>query len=248
MRSNKEWRYWGKTDPLWAVASWPGKDLKGQSPWTIDEFRRLGEEDFQDILHHWVHYGMTAGTCIEIGCGAGRMTGPLLSTFPKVVALDVSPEQTAIASTILGERAQNVDFRIVTEPRIPVPDSSCTAVFSCHVFQHFSALDSIVEYLRDSFRALEPGGTLCIHVPVPGAHRSSARSSAQTSLHNTKVRLKRFFGMSRIMEYHRYCPGVVFDILSGIGFVNIELRIFPMTSNGDDHSFFFGRKPGAPSL
>jgi len=45
------------------------------------------------------------------------------------------------------------------------------------------------------------------------------------------------------MEYHRYSVQVVLQTLSEIGFVNLELRVFSMPSNQDDHSFFFGRKP-----
>src|SRR5262249_2182681 len=31
------------------------------------------------------------GTCVEVGCGSGRMTGALAERFDRVIALDVSP-------------------------------------------------------------------------------------------------------------------------------------------------------------
>ena len=37
VKSDKEWRYWGTVDPLWAVASWDGKNLGGPSPWSVGE-------------------------------------------------------------------------------------------------------------------------------------------------------------------------------------------------------------------
>ena len=73
MRSDFEWKYWGVVDPLWSVAAWNGKDVGAASAWTPTEFLRLGELDFADVWQHWQHYGVTAGRCVEIGCGAGRI-------------------------------------------------------------------------------------------------------------------------------------------------------------------------------
>ena len=41
---------WGKTDPLFAVASWENRNREGTSPWTEDEFFQLGKSDWQDFV------------------------------------------------------------------------------------------------------------------------------------------------------------------------------------------------------
>ena len=243
MRSSKEWKTWGRVDPLWAVASWPGKEAGAASAWTRDEFVALGASDFQDIAVHWRHFGTQQGTCVEIGCGAGRITLQLLTLFTRVAALDVSTDQIEVARQILGPKAGAVTFHLVDGMAIPLPDSSCAGMFSSHVFQHFSSYTGIVCYLKETFRVLAPGGTACFHVPVTGAHRSAPTSNIRLAIHNTVVTLRRLLGHRRMMEYHRYSATRVFESLRSIGFKRAELRIFDMTSNGDAHSFFFAQRP-----
>lgn len=242
MRSDIEWKYWGRTDPLWAVATWRGKQADGPSRWDPGEFLQLGQSDFADVFRHWTHYGLVSGRCVEIGCGAGRMTSQLAGVFASVLALDVSPDQIEQARKLLGTAADKVEFRVVSEPKIPAPDASQDAMFSCHVFQHFSDARGIRAYLEDTRRVLRSGGTVCFHLPVPGAHRSS-QSFAWLWLRNLAKKGLRLLGARRLMEYHRYPVLTVLRMLQDLGYQEAELRLFAMHSNGDFHSFFFARKP-----
>lgn len=243
MKSNREWQFWGATDPLWSVAAWPGRQIGGASPWRPEEFLALGASDFTDILRHWQHFGIQVGTCLEIGCGAGRMTAQLVEAFQWVEALDVSADQIHLARQLLGARSSRVTFHQVDSPVVPLPDASCAAMFSCHVFQHFPDFAGITRYLKETFRVLEPRGTICFHIPVPGAHRGASLSSPRLALHNMGVGIRRLLGGRRFMEYHHYPPPLVFRELESIGFCDAELRVFDMTSNGDAHSFFLARRP-----
>src|SRR3989442_10706589 len=54
-------------------------------------------------------------TCVEVGCGPGRMTRHLAQRFDRVVAVDVSPAMLRLASA--GVDSPNVEF-------VPVPGSS----------------------------------------------------------------------------------------------------------------------------
>jgi ubiquinone/menaquinone biosynthesis C-methylase UbiE len=215
----------------------------GPRPWTAEDFLALGASDFRDILRHWRHFGLVDAACVEIGCGAGRMTAQLIEAFKEVVALDVSLDQIALARDLLGPEARRVHFYQVREPSIPMPDASCSAMFSCHVFQHLSSFAAVMEYLRESFRVIAPGGTICFHIPVPGAHRGAARSGLRLGLYNLSVTLRRALGARLIMEYHRYSASTIFQTLHAIGFREAELRVFDMRSNGDPHSFFFAHRP-----
>src|SRR2546430_10137557 len=90
LRSNAEWQWLGEHDPLWSVATWHGKEAGNATAWTAEAFLALGASDFADVRRHWDHYGRRQGRCVEIGCGAGRMTSQLCRTFSSVLALDVS--------------------------------------------------------------------------------------------------------------------------------------------------------------
>lgn len=248
MHSNTEWKYWGGVDPLYAVASWKGKAIGESHPWTPEQFLELGESDMADVLHHWKNFGILPGRCIEIGCGAGRMTLPLSRAFGSVVALDVSPGQIAKAQELLKEKTPRIDFRVIDIPHIPVEDSTCSGMFSCHVFQHFSSLSGVADYLRETHRCLCDGGTICLHLPVAGAHHGAPESGLLLFCRNLIVKMFRVFGIHKMWEYHRYSARRIISTLKGLGYVDIELRIIPMRSNGDYHSYFFARKQKSSSV
>ena len=106
MRSTTEWRFWGRYDPMWAVATWEGRQHDGLRPWTIDDFRAAGQSDCADIMRQWNRYWrIDGGTCVEIGCGSGRLTSSLVDHFDRVLAIDVSMDQIKLAKRVLGESA-----------------------------------------------------------------------------------------------------------------------------------------------
>ena len=170
------------------------------------------------------------------------MTAQLAVAFDHVVALDVSTEQLRLAQEFLGERAARVTFHRVDGTEIPLPDSSAAGMFSSHVFQHFSSFGMIVDYLRESLRVLAPGGTVCFHVPVSGAHRKAHRSVLRRGLSTVSAKLKRALGQRRLREYHVYSAHQVLGAMQALGFSDTELRVFDMSSNRDAHSFFLARK------
>jgi len=163
LKSNQEWKQWGKEDPLYGVASWAGKEKSGSSPWTGEEFYALGESDWRDFLEHWTQYGVCQGTCVEIGCGAGRMTRMLSGFFDHVAAVDVSAEMIARARKTAGS---NVEFFLVDDNQIPAESGSTAAVFSTHVLQHLDSVEIGYGYFCEMHRVLRPGGTLMIHIPL----------------------------------------------------------------------------------
>src|SRR5438128_10429187 len=56
------------------------------------------------------------GTCVEVGCGPGRMTGHLAGRFDRVIAVDVSSVMLELADEAV--RAANVELRLVRGDRL----------------------------------------------------------------------------------------------------------------------------------
>src|SRR5438132_4015448 len=56
------------------------------------------------------------GTCVEVGCGPGRMTGLLAERFDRVIAVDVSPGMLELGRRNVG--TSNVEFRLVSGARL----------------------------------------------------------------------------------------------------------------------------------
>ena len=229
---------------MYAVATWKGREHDGPNPWTIDDLRAAGRSDCSDIMHHWNNYGrIEGGTCVEIGCGSGRLTSALIDHFDRVLGIDVSPDQIEVAKRVLGDNVSRVSFSIVEDPVIDAPPESCSAMISTSVFQHLSEYSGIAAYLQATYRAIHPGATICFQIPVPGADNTELLSAAHRTFDSMWARVRRAIGRHRFMEYNRYPANKVVSTLMGIGFADIELRIFRMSSTGRRRSFFFARKP-----
>jgi hypothetical protein len=136
-----------------------------------------------------------------------------------------------------------VAFSIVEEPMIDVAPESCSAMISTQVFQHLSEYSGIVAYLRATYTALQPGATICFQIPVPGADNSELLSVGHRAFDSAWARVNRAIGRHRFMEYNRYPADKVKSTLAEIGFADVEVRIFRLSSTGRRRSHFFARKP-----
>ena len=248
VKSNTEWKYWGKTDPLWSVASWPGRQKSGKNPWTEEEFYALGQRDWEDFLAQWRKFGVTEDSLVEIGCGAGRMTKAIAGNFRRVVGLDVSEDMVAYAS----ERVPAAEFKVIDGKSIPCPDASLSAAFSTHVFQHLESKWVVEAYFREIFRVLESGGSMMIHVPIfawpprttDWVKRFYAIGVRLSDLKSLKVRKAlRRGGAGTLMEMRSYPIQDLFEFLHKVGFSDIQVAVFETKSNGHAHEFVFARKP-----
>jgi len=105
------------------------------------------------------------GTCIEVGCGSGRMTGALAERFDRVLALDVSPAMIERARAATAH--PNVAFRAISGERLDgVADESADAVVCYLVLQHLPSRAVVASYLAEFARVLRPGGEAFVQLPV----------------------------------------------------------------------------------
>lgn len=245
LKSNVEWKRWGKDDPLWAVASFSDKRRTGATPWTAEEFYSLGESDWQDFLLRWRQYGLSTKSCLEIGCGAGRITKQLAGSFERVYAVDVSEEMIDCAQKAVD--AGNVEFSLIDGLHLPQSDCSVKAIFSTHVLQHLDSVDIGYSYFRELFRVLDVGGTIMIHLPLyqfPGGMIEGLMGclyATYRQVDNIRSYIKRRLGV-QIWRGTPYPMSSLNLRLSEIGFKNVEFRMFPVKSNGDPHPFVFASK------
>ena len=106
-----------------------------------------------------------SGTCVEVGCGPGRMTGALAERFGRVVAVDVSPAMLEQARATVD--APNVTFLQVPGDRLEGVTSGSADVLVCyHVLQHLPSAEVVRCYLKEFARVLAPEGEAFVQVPV----------------------------------------------------------------------------------
>lgn len=248
LTSNIEWKKWGETDPLMGVATRAGKSVDGVDPWQDEEFYDLGRSDWSDFAQRWSRCGYNSDSCLEIGCGVGRITQQLASDFQHVYALDVSEGMLAFARKHI--QSKSVTFLLGDGLRVPLPNASVTSVFSTHVFQHFDSIQHASGYFEEVARVLKPEGSLMIHLPI---HHWPAMAGAFNLLYRTRkqlgdirarvrrqlIRLRMSNGFMRGLSYSQT---YLFEFLPSCGLTNVEIMVFPTTAERTIHSFVFARR------
>src|SRR6266849_1789914 len=82
-------------------------------------------------------YGNAKALKLHVGCGGNFKTG--------LVNIDLSA---------------NADLQLDMREPIPLPDGSAQMIYSEHFFEHLDYPEAAKRFLSESFRVLEPGGTL----------------------------------------------------------------------------------------
>lgn len=241
--STDEWRRIARVPNLYYhILSWPEKQDQG---WTSEEFYATGEAEWGDFSGQWRHYAPDlGGTCVEIGCGVGRLTRALAGSFERVVALDVSAEMIARAERVVPP---NVELELVDGSAIPVADGTVDAVFSAIVLQHLERFDDVRAYLADAHRALRPGGSAMLNVAI--AHRPRGvleRARAELGIRRSRRGLRRG-RVHALVRWREYPLEQVLGALREIGYAEIEFRLFAVSSNGWLYQFWFATKPAGES-
>jgi SAM-dependent methyltransferase len=234
--ASEEWRQIALLDDVFGnIAGQP----QGADRWSERDFYATGTSDWAEFRDHWLQYWPElGGTCVEIGCGAGRVTQALAADFERVVALDVSAEMIARARGVVPEV---VEFRQVRGPEMPLGDGEADAVFSCHVLQHFESFDQVREAMEEAGRVLRPGGTAMVHLTLSSRTPSRLwRAREELRLRLARRRLLRG-GRPAAIRMRVYKHEDVFRLLDGVGFEDCELRAFPVSSTGYVHHFFLAR-------
>ena len=232
-RSNIEWRAYGQQD------------------YGATHDLELGHGEWAVLREHLAQYGVHARhSCVDVGCGAGRLTNALAEDFDVVHALDVSPDRLRDTSQV--PNADKVQLHLVDEPLIPLPADSVDLCISTHVMEHIQDMHAIESYYREMYRVLRPGGCVLIHMPVIGAHRmigslrETARRRAKESIKEVVLmatrRLMRM-GFTRLPwrldKYHVFSFVELKGFMQSVGYQAIECRILEW---GGGHSYVFGKK------
>jgi SAM-dependent methyltransferase len=229
--SDIEWRIYGELD--YGASD---DDSAGFEEWSLlkTHLHQIGLDRMQ--------------TCVELGCGAGRLTYALAQDFAAVHALDVSPHRL----TNRVPNSKNIVFHLLQKPIIPLPDDTCDLCISTHVLQHVSDLCVVENYFREMSRVLRSGGIALIHVPVIGAHGMTGSLSEVALRHGKEFVKEVALAITRrlmragvrhlpwkIDQYRVFNFVWLSDALNSCGFSSVELRVLPWAGG---HSYVFARK------
>ena len=85
----RNWEAFGESDPFFGVLSDP---TKYGSRWDPDEFFASGRAHVEKLFRTLSDacIPLQTGTCLDFGCGPGRLTLPLSASFERTVGVDVA--------------------------------------------------------------------------------------------------------------------------------------------------------------
>jgi SAM-dependent methyltransferase len=177
------------------------------------------------------------GTCVEVGCGSGRMTGALAERFARVLALDVSPAMIDRARANVSE--PNVEFRVISGDALDGVESGSADVVVCYlVLQHLPSRETVTAYLAEFARVLAPhGGEAFVQLPVldhglrPRAWRAVRSALVPITSLGAPTRRKEFRG-------YRLTRGELDAALAGAGLRVVATDIGPDAPYRFSHDLF----------
>jgi ubiquinone/menaquinone biosynthesis C-methylase UbiE len=150
----RDWDERARKDAFHYVATW-------RKDWTRDTFLESGNEEYVKLVEPVLEeFGLVpdGASMLEVGCGAGRMTGSFARRFATVNALDISTKMQDLAKENLAE-FRNIQWVIGDGTTLSaVPSDSVDFAFSYLVLQHLPTEDLVLTYIREMVRVLKPGG------------------------------------------------------------------------------------------
>lgn len=222
-RVQSEWEQLGTSEPFWSVVTQP-QYYQSEFENHREEFYVSGSYTEQLFKAALMRCGVNPAdlhTCLEVGCGVGRVTEHLAKAFAKVIATDISGQHLQIAQTHLQDKGvQNVElvhWQQVNQLRqLPRVD----AILSVITLQH-NPPPVIAWLLQQLLGCLNTGGVAYLQIP---SYRSGYLFEVERYMHSTPP---------NTMEMHFFPQQDVFKIIQASGCLCLEVREDGMVGDED---------------
>jgi SAM-dependent methyltransferase len=233
---NRSWHHLGETDPYWSVLTAP--EYRGQpSQQDIARFFASGAGDVKRLQAALARLGIALdghGTCIEYGCGLGRVTRHLASHFSRMIGVDISAAHLKIARELAGaEGIGGIEWMHLDTINGLSSLPEADFVYSMIVLQHNPP--PVIERILLAFaRLLKPGGIAYFQVPT---YRVDYEFRLADYLRDQVGRKE--------MEMHAFPQARVFEIFAEAGAVPLSIVEDGATGNrrGErSNTFVFQRR------
>ena len=207
------WRQLGRDKPHWSVLS-TSEYLPEKMHTQAEAFYETGEWHVQLVMRTLERNGIVVpseGTCLDYGCGLGRLSFALARRFRRVAGADVSEVHLDIARQEAQRRGiGNVSWHHVADVRSVRSLPEADLLVSLIVLQH-NPPPVIRELFAGMLGRLRPGGVAVIQVPtyLPGGYRFQVADYLATG--------------GRDMEMHPLPQREAFAIVRESGVEMIEL-------------------------
>lgn len=228
-RIRQQWAALGESEPHWSVLSSEAYRADNMDPAAMEEFWTSGAREAALIDRFEATTGRRAshGTCLELGCGVGRVTRYLADRFDHVIGVDISPGNLALCreATVEQGNVETVQVRGIEDfEQLPGYDF----LFSVIVLQH-NPPPVQKAMLRALFAKVRPGGGVLFQIPTD---LDGYAFDAETYLSSAP----------REMEMHGLPRPVVLDEMRRAGLDIVDVVADPFLSAFGSYTFY-GVKP-----
>ncbi len=208
------WQSLGETEPYWSVLS-GDQFTQAHIEATKEAFYHSGQRAadllFNTLRRHNID-PTSFTSCLEYGCGLGRVTRWLAERFEHVVAYDISRSHLQFAQTYIHEQGlHNVEVRHLQHVQNLDTLPQTDVVYSILVLQH-NPPPIIAIILHALLRSLKPGGVAFLQVPT---YQLGYSFSLQTYLNTAATQQK--------LEMHVLPQSEVFEIVRQAGASVLEV-------------------------
>lgn len=166
-RVRTQWTTLGATEPYWSVLT-NERYRMANIEQHRHEFETSGRHSLGvlDLAVERAQVVVPRGTCLELGCGVGRVTRYLAERFETVIGVDVSQGNLDVCRDHLARvGVANVDLRLLASPRDIEELPSFDALFTVIVLQHNPP--PVIKYMLDVLLAkIRAGGIAFFQVPT----------------------------------------------------------------------------------
>lgn len=229
-RHRQQWEALGGNDPYWAVLTNPKK--KG-GRWNKEDFFQTGIDEINGVLAKISRLGIQLrfGVALDYGCGVGRLSQALASSFERVVGIDFSEAMLVEARSAHGQFTNIQFLRNSGESLIEVANGTVDFVYSNIVLQHIPRKQQGL-LIREFCRVLRPGAALVFQTPSH-PNMATIKGYVQLLFGNRVLNIARkmIYGKGHVMELHTLRRNEVLKILSEEGMSVREAERYDSAGN-----------------
>ena len=205
------WESLGAEKPHFSVLT-DDRFLPEKISHSMADFMGSGESEVRMLKSLLERHGisnLSTLSCVEYGCGVGRLTGFLAQSFQEVHGYDISRQHLEWARKSV-DSYDNVSLHLVPPGNLPA--LVICDVYYCRIVLQHNPPPVIAELIRLALQSLRSGGIAVFQVPTnsPGYHFSVSEWLALDN-HND-------------MEMHCIPQWVIFELVAKAGCTVLEVR------------------------